>query len=865
MVGSNSNLNLRDWQSYYIKLDPSYGNLIASILQSLYKNKYSTINSLINTIKRKQSKIVTEEGTIDLLLKFSEVIVLTPRFQVINTEAESGNKIIRTLSISCDFVITLNFNNIKGFGRDYITSVDEILLKVNAANRKILIKYLLKQIIHGNYFVSMDFLEKEIFEAKIPYTEYTVNYIFDRFHVKEYNTMFSLVTANNYDDNNALLTNIKVLSIPFTPYHADTYLTRDLQNIYRLKYNIGKSELNTKLIYLNAEYFVNESRTVYDMLVLGIYTNFLPNRTDRNCEEDFHFKMDDMKNDEPCKPDSETGEDKMEFVDKFERKNTILKILRTDKIPRHEVDFLDTLDYEKLHIKNAFVTILNYLANPFLSKVIDTAQMRFLKQYIITNYGTNIKENVDDETRALIEKKFGDFIHSQKCFFIEFYNTVIDDICESTGEKKYLVDMIVRTSSLFRNFCFIRYLAKPKKSSFENFRMFLKTIGSDFFGFFNDGAETDMVVIPYVKFKEFLVYLATAEINSSWQKLKDLCEDLLKSVNSLVFSASLSGAEARMVIIDNNDFNITVKDRNNTKNFQIKTFEDIEFIFQEKEQEKFKALVKMLFNLHQKTGFGFDNKKDFNKILELYNSRCGEYNLNKLKLDQYEEMTSGSRGLIAFLKKLIFWIPMALSNRNLYKVMKKNDEMEKKVRYYYSQAGDQRKTTVFASGNTELGKMKDKIMDFVGENEDRELQVLRNHLKENRNKPGQEQPKKTERRDETPKITLPQLDDDEEKLFEFINKYLKEDKDILFTRSSNRDEEIIVLYAKNGKSLLSINGTGGDLNTLDEHSTRYYNIKNLIAKRYISQKELVRTTEDSKKICYLTFARQYYQYINKYR
>jgi hypothetical protein len=860
MIGSN-NLNLRDWQQYYIKLDPSYGNLIASILQSIFKNKYSTINSLINTIKKKQTKIVTEEGTIDLLFKFDEVIKLTPRFQITNTVTGEDNKIKNSLSIVCDFIITLNFNNIKGFNNEYIKSVQELLDKLTAINKKILIKYLLKQLTKGNYFVSMDFLEKEIFESKIPFTDYTVQDIFQKFNVTSYNTIYSLLNLNNYDDNNNITSNVKVISIPFTPYHMDTYLSRELQHVYRIKYNIGKGELNTKLLYLNADYPIEDKKTIYDALVLSIYNNYLPNKLDRTCNDDFKFETDDMTQQENKSLEDSSTTEVQDIKDKFERKKMILKILKADKIPKHEIDFLDSIDYEKLHIKNTFVSVLNYLSNPFLSKIINTAQFRFLKQYIITNYGPSIKESIDEETRALIEKKFIEYIQSKNCYFIEFYNNILQNICDLTGEKKFLVDTIIRTSSIFKNFCFTKYLVKQKKTSINNFQTFLKIIGSDFFAFLNDGSEDDMVVVPYLKIKEFLLFLITSEINSTWQKLKDLFEELLKTVKSIVFTANQSGADIRMVMIDSTNYNITVKDRSNVKNFQIKTIEDIEFIFQDKEQEKFKTIVKMLYNLHYKSGFGFDNKKDFNKLIEMYNARCDEYSLYKLKLDQYEEATSSAKGFLAFLKKLFFWIPMAINNHNLLRIMKKNEIVAKKIKLYYTQPVECQKTKVLVGNNSELGNIKEKIMEFINTKD--EIDLIKAKRKQEKVK--EIQPKKEIKKEEEKKIPLPELDSEELKLFEFINKYLKADKDVMFTRSSNMDEEIIVIYIKDNKSPTLFSNNLKDLNTIDEYSTRYFNIKQLINKRYISQKELIRTTNDNKKICYLTYARQYYQYMNKYR
>ena len=77
-------LNLKDWQTYYLKKDYINGNLIASVLQTLFKNRYTSLINLSKIIDKNISVVLSGEGTVDLLLKFKDLIIVTPKFYITN-------------------------------------------------------------------------------------------------------------------------------------------------------------------------------------------------------------------------------------------------------------------------------------------------------------------------------------------------------------------------------------------------------------------------------------------------------------------------------------------------------------------------------------------------------------------------------------------------------------------------------------------------------------------------------------------------------------------------------------------------------------------------------------------------------------
>jgi|GEM_PF-7040145 len=875
MINSNfkkDKLNLKEWQRFFIESDPSYGNIVASILQSIFKNKFTSLVNLSSSIEKNSSVILSGEGTVDLLLKIDNIIRLYPRFYLaresssdISDNFTNDNAYYASMiSIKCDFIITFDFYKVGGLSEEYKNEVENLINRVMDNNRKVAVRYLIKLMTYGSYFVSRDYLENEIYDKNIPYTNYKIKDIFKKFDVQKFSNFGSLISSANIDDSNNIISNIKVLSIPFTAYHADKYVYRDIQHIYREKYNIGKKELKVKLLYLNADYFVLEkAKSIYDLLVNKIYTEYFNEDNDTD-SDGFNFGLEKSKEKNKILNISEIDEEydrlisKKAKIDKSVRKNMIFKVLKNDKlVSKHDLDLLETIDLEKLHVKKNFVNVVNYLSNPFLSKFVNTSSLRFLRQYITTNYGENLTENVSEEVKMFVEKKLFDFIQSKSCFFIEYFSNAARIISESINERQFLVETVIKNSILYKNLFFTKYLVKPRKISTKIFSNLLNIIGNEYFTFLNDGVEDDLVVIPFIKMKEFMVYLIKEEINSSWEKLSNFFNDLSGIMSSNVYHGSIGEIEIKMTAIHARSYEILVKEKLNTNHFNIATRDDIEFIFQDKEHDKLKNLLNHLIDLHEKIGFGFDSKKDYNELIELYNKRCNDYFFYKHRDEKYDEKITHENKFLEFLKRLFFWFPRSFNEYHLYKTMKKNRVFDDKVSFYY-----QKERKVFVPVNKEILDIKQQISNLIDSNT--EKKKLRKKQKKDECDELLKENKKNKSKKKTPLIQLIELEDEEKKLFDYIKDYIIDGKDVIFTHNPDILEEKIVIYVKEkvkAKPLFMREDLSNkDINTIDEYVTRYFNLKRLIDKHYLVQKEIIKLAND-KKIYILFLSKLYAQLI----
>ena len=186
-------LNLKDWQTFYLKKDYINGNLIASVLQTLFKNKYTSLINLAKIIDKNISVVLSGEGTVDLLLKFKELINVIPKFYITNYKgnvnisdiAKSEVKEESMLSIKCDFIINLNFERFVDISDNYISSINRALNYVLSNNDRILCKYMIKDMLYGNFFVSETFLKNEIYEYKLPFTGHSAVEVFNKFGIEK--------------------------------------------------------------------------------------------------------------------------------------------------------------------------------------------------------------------------------------------------------------------------------------------------------------------------------------------------------------------------------------------------------------------------------------------------------------------------------------------------------------------------------------------------------------------------------------------------------------------------------------------------------------------------------------------------------
>ena len=527
-------LALKDWQNYYIKQDPVYGNLIASILQSIFKNKYVSLDVFSETIEKNPSIVLSGEGVVTLLLKIRELIDVIPKFYITNYFAEikkngsddnySGSDFM--LTVRTDFIIGFNKDRFSDLTENYILAMEKAKNIICLNNQKILVKYLLKQLYYGNYFLSMEFLNKEIYSTVISYTGFTAENIFTKFKISEYSKFEELLTdANLDDDRKNIENNIKVITVPFTAYHVNNYFTLGHQKIYREDFGLGKEELNIKILFLNADYRIkDDDLTVYELLVNHIYYKYLSNKVDKEQKtsilddskeiiEDINELLGDNieRNILTLKKDilkNEYFEDYISpVIDKKiseskSIKDAVLNTLKKEKVPKHEIEFINTTDVDKLQIKKTFVSVIDKLMSPFLANVVNLSDLKFLKQYIIINYGESLKEEVPEELRIYIEKKFMDYTQSRYSQFVEYFINAVKVISEFTDEREFLIENILKNSLSFKYFTFRRYLNRPNRLDATVTASIIKILNREYFSFHEDGTDDDMVIIPYMKIKE---------------------------------------------------------------------------------------------------------------------------------------------------------------------------------------------------------------------------------------------------------------------------------------------------------------------------------------------------------------------------
>jgi len=870
-IGQSKVLAVKTWQNLFIKADPSYGNLIASVLQTIYKNKYISLLSLIKSIEGNSSILISGEGALDLLTKYMEPLIILPKYYISNNPMDYNSEDIMesiyyeaVLNIRCDFLVTFDKAKVSDLSEDFIRKVDSTIEIVRNNNRNIIINYLLKMISEGQYFIPQEFLERGIYEEKIPKTKYAIRDIFNKFDIKETNNFNTLLTLSNRNrETNETESNVKVLNIPFTAFHINNYLTRLYQDICRKKYNIGKSDLHVKFLFLDSEYHLsNSNKTVFEILAENTYYQyFYDTDTEDTAGSDNIFKTikDRLFNDINAlykeifnlKKNSAAKEMSSEFddesiIDKPEKgsiKKQILRILKNDKTPTRELAVLNSLDVDRLYIKKTFIETLKNLSNPFLNKVIDTSEVNFLRQYLVSNYGDNFKDNISTEVTDLIEKKLMDFIKSAHCNFIEYFSQLVAKVAEATGEKDAIVENVILNSYLYKNFFFIRFLKKSKSMPAFNWQNLYNQLNRESYLITREGSEDDRVIIPYIKIKEFLVYLLSEEISIAWEKLSGLFDEILQIISQNIFKANQNKMNVTMFVVGQ-DFNITIKENQNVRDFQIQKIEEIEYVFQDIEHDKLKTILSELYNLHQRTGFGFDNKKDFNELIQMYYKRQGEYFLFKSTADKYDELTSDENILTSILKKFFFWLPRAINALRLRRVTIKNKIIEKKANYHYinqkAGSGDEK----------EILDIKERISSFIDFNKKVENSILNDTKK-----------KKTEK-SEQQNVSVPALietDDKEQKLFEFCKIYIKKNKNVIYTHNPDLQDEQVVIYVKDNVNRYLLKKDAKELNTIDEYSTRYYLINNLIKKHYLVKKEFI-SLEKNKKMFGLYFSPSYVFY-----
>ncbi len=884
-MAKTTKLNLKDWQTFYLKKDIINGNLTASVLQTLYKNKYTSLANLAKIIDKSISIVLSGEGTPDLLLKFKELINITPKFYVTNYASNlnvsdfsnSDMKEEFMLSIKCDFIISINFDYFLEISDDYISSVNNALNFVLLNNDKILCKFIIKDMLYGNFFTSEVFFKKEIFESIVPYSGHSVKEIFEKFNIEKNSSYEKLLASSNYDSEiNKITSNIKTISISFTPFHANNYLTMWQQKIYRDKFNIGKNDFKTKLIYLNADYLLKkEGKTIYDKLLEDFYMKYFSDEKIFKSGKSIFMHtqekldpIDSLLNDGPSS--FILGNDKNILSDEYYEdyfepltsediffsanvKELIFKSLKNEKVPKRDIDFLKNLDKDKLHIKKTFVEAIDKLTTPFLSKIIDTSTLKFLKQYLLTNYGENLKENVSDELKQFIEKKFKDYIQSSNCNFIEYFSELIKNLAEFTDEKEYIVEGIIKNSFIYRNFVFLKYFNVPKRLTTKSFQNILRLLNKEFYFIQDTGMENNLIIIPFMKIKEFLVYLVAEEINKSWEKLSQFFNNILPMINANVYSASLNEIEVNMTYFKDGMYDLFIKDRNQTRTFSIKTLEDIEYIFQDKELENLRIIIEELYSLHQKVSFGFNNKGDFNKYIELYDKRYNEYYIYKKREEEYEEYFAGDNFIITIIKKIFCMLPRSINLHNLFKTTKQNIEVLKKVNYYYI------KEEQFLSGlgsKGELANIKSKISDFIDFKKDKKDSLNINEIKRNNSIAAKAKIYGVATGKSKPPPLI-QLEENEKKLFNKIKDFLLKQKEIIFTLDDDSANDCnVVLYIKEriysnqkleideNKILKDIDKK--DINTIEEIGTKYSLIKRLVEKRYLVLKHIYVIKKDKK-------------------
>lgn len=856
-------LPLKSWQTLFIKSDPSYGNLMASILQSIFKNRYLSLLNLIKSIDNNPSVLISGEGAIDLISKYLEPLHIIPKYYISNMSIgfDSNEDILETIfyesliTIRCDFLITFKPKKVNDLTETFIKKIEETIDTVKRNNRNILINYFLKLIKEDQYFIPLEFLEKSIYEERIPKTKYSIKDLFYKFNISDTDNIYDIIKdANKNHNNNDLVNNIKVLNVPFTPFHMNNYLKKAYQDVSRKKFGIGKSELNVKLLYLNPDYILPKTnKPVYAILAEKVFYEcfyegdkegkaLAVKKVSKDLDRDFDSLYSEVfKQKNSLSVDGEF--DTTSITKEGSIKREIIKILKNDKVPTRELALINSVDIDRLMIKSSFVEILRNLSNPFLNKIIDVSKMNLLRVYLVTNYGDNLNGGISKEIYELIEKKLCEFVRSSNSYFIEYFSQIVSKIAEATGEKESVVENIILNSDIYQNFFFVRFLKgiKLKKGVEEELSVMkdLKKIGAQIV---REGEEDNKVVVPYIKLKEFLIYLLSAEIDTAWEKLSVLFEEFIPFVKQSVFKAKKSGTEISVFQVGS-DFNIIVKDKKEKREFQIKKLEEIEYIFQDFENSKLKDMLSDLYNLIQKRGFGFDNKKEFNELLQHYYKRSKEYYDLKGKSDRLYELTYAKNILFVILKSIIFWLPRALLELKLHKVSSKNDFFTRKSTYYYI---DQKKEMGIYDDENEVYAIKERISNFIEFNKKVESSILTEKDKNKKNKVDEEK-------------KLPELTEEEKELFDFVKSYLTKDKIVVFTHNPELQDEKILLYVKESGSKKFLEDKNNlSINTLDEFSCRYYLIKNLIMKRYLQQKEYLDfTLEKDKKTYTLHFSKYF--------
>ena len=185
--------------------------------------------------------------------------------------------------------------------------------------------------------------------------------------------------------------------------------------------------------------------------------------------------------------------------------------------------------------------------------------------------------------------------------------------------------------------------------------------------------------------------------------------------------------------------------------------------------------MKKLYNLHQKTGFGFNNKKDFMDYLDLYNKRCDDYFHYKKSAELFEKSLLNLNFLFSFIKKIFYWPSHSLIEYRLYKVIRKNKEIIKNVKYYYLYKSEEN------SVRRKINDVKEKISNLAD--------IKKEKIESLRNKGGKEVGAMHESKSNTGELFEKnyasfqplKLDEEEKKLFEKIKKYIDENKDLIFS------------------------------------------------------------------------------------
>jgi hypothetical protein len=869
-------LNVKEWQSYHIKNDDFFGNVTASILQYIYKNKYASLIALSKSIKKNPSIILPGDGVAGLLLKMKNLIDIMPKFFITNyfqSKAEDSSPDF-IYTVKCDFIIKLKFDMFNEIPDKYIESATDAFRMLEANNKKIILKYLTKEALSGScgYFVSKDFLEKEIFEAKIYSADENTSGVMKKFNLTKYAALDDLINVSNFnEETKSVEDNIKIIGVPFTPAKMNGYFSIRAQKILHDRYGAGKDGINIKLLFLNSEVFLkNEGETVFEALAEKLYDEYFNEKIgsikkEKSVKEEADFSFENIfqsKEEEASSKHKDNiisdehfnvhleeniGE---ELSNRAGRKELILNILMREKIPSSEINLLRNISADKLKVKKVFSETLDILCTPFLSQIINTGRLKFLKTFIISNYGESLRENINEETSRETEEKFLNYLKSSSCGFIERFNGIIKLISEETAGKEYITENILKNSFIFNNLVFKKYIQKPKEAAGNKRINAMALINNEFNIFMDTGTQEELYIIPYIKIKELMVYLCSGNINRGWEKLAALFESFLPVLNSSIYKADFDNGLVSLSSAAPGNFELYIKKGADGKSFVIKKPEDIEYILKDKELEEIKKAVAELFKLHNKRGFGFTDKNDFLKFIALYNKRSGQYYYYKDKTEAFEKSLLNAGFISTIIKKIIYWFSASIAEHNLYKIKEEDREFAGKIIYSYTE----KKGSV---NKNNLAEVKEKITGDIDNVKRREkLEALRS---KGGGEIGSYRDMKIQKETVFKKdaVKKKELEPEEEKLYSRLSFLLSGDKDAVFLHYPEKEDEAVIIYIKDRVEdkmpLFQKVEWQDSIKEAEQVKTRYYLIKNLAKKGYLTLKSSTSSGNSQK---------QYYLFIN---